>query len=86
MNGNGFNPVLDKVLFRGMLYLRSGDMRKLALYFGALFNVICLISFAYANSNEGTAIEFILKWGTYGSGDGQFSTPWGIYPDPQSNQ
>jgi len=59
-------------------------MRKLALYFSVLFNLIYLISFAYADSNEGTAPAFILKWGTSGSGNGQFR-PRGICSDPQGN-
>lgn len=56
--------------------------------FAALCKACMVLAFAltlagYAQAEE--SYQFILKWGSYGSGDGQFVTPYGVAADSSGN-
>ncbi len=60
-------------------------IRVTYVLFASFLLFLPLISNAEVATASPSPPPFLLKWGTYGSGDGQFTHPWGIAVDTSGN-
>ncbi len=77
-------PWLEATLGRGVIILhhRIGPLRRLLRGTTLLSVLVVLLAFAPSAS---ASFHFVTKWGTEGSGDGQFNTPLGVATDSSGN-